>query len=199
MIIDQKNLGNEISFLFKKYYFLEDVFLDFCDLEIYEKALFQFKFDFERYFNTLIITKELLYTRVELIGILLYRIAREYFLNGNEIFAMHYSNLGRIISGFEIYYSAKIGKGLKINHGLGTVIGARSVIGENALIHQGVTLGDRNGGRPELLNNVIVYAGAKILGGIICGNNSVIAANSVCLKNVPDCAVVIGIPGKIKI
>ena len=125
-------------------------------------------------------------------------ISRAYFLKNEEIPALHLSNLGRIISGFEIFYTAEIGVGIKINHGLGTVIGARCKIGKNALIHQNVTLGDKNEQRPVLLDNVTIYAGAKVLGGIICGNNSIIAANCVCLVDVPDNGVIVGIPGKIK-
>lgn len=132
-----------------------------------------------------------------MIGILCYRIARWCYENGKDEQANHYSNLGRIISGFEIYYSAEIGRGMKINHGLGTVIGARCKIGENVLLHQEVTLGDRKGGRPVLLDNVTVYAGAKILGNITLENNSIIGANSVCLIDVPENGVVTGNPGKI--
>jgi serine O-acetyltransferase len=126
-------------------------------------------------------------------------VARWLYENDNEITANYYSNLGRIISGFEVYYSAEIGKGMKINHGLGTVIGARCKIGENVLLHQNVTLGDRKGGRPILLDKVTVYAGAKVLGNITLGNNSVVGANSVCLINIPDNSIVVGNPGKIKL
>jgi serine O-acetyltransferase len=134
--------------------------------------------------------------RAELQGILLYRIAREYYLVGNPV-CDTYAALGRWLSGFEIYYSAEVGESFKINHGMGTVIGARSLIGENATFHHGITLGDKSGGRPSLKNNVIVYAGAMILGNITIGNDCVIAANSVCLINVPDGATVAGSPAKI--
>jgi len=187
-----------IDKLFKRCYLMDIDINEFADEAIFDKAFEIFQTDYERYFENEEITETKLFSRLELIGILLYRLAREYFLEGNENFANHLSNLGRMISGFEIYYSANIGKGLKINHGLGTVIGARSFIGENALIHQGVTFGDRNGGRPVLLDNVTVFAGAKILGGIVCGNNSIIAANCVCLIDVPENSVIAGVPGKIK-
>lgn len=188
----------KLQILFEKYYWVQIDVNEILEKETFDDVLKVFQYDFNRYFQG-DITTELLFSRIELIGILLYRISRNYFLYGNEGIANHFSNLGRLVSNFEIYYSANIGKGLKINHGLGTVIGARCSIGDNALIHQGVTLGDRNGSRPQLLNNVTVYAGAKILGGIVCGNNSVVAANTVCLIDVPDNSVVIGIPGKIKI
>lgn len=193
-----ENWKNFINQLFNRYYLIDYNFDEFVDEEIFHKALIFFETDYERYYPDAIVSIDKVVSRLELVGILLYRLARTYFLARDEITANHLSNLGRIVSGFEIYYSADIGKGLKINHGLGTVIGARCVIGDNALIHQGVTLGDRNGARPTLLNNVSVYAGAKILGRVVCGNQSVIAANCVCITDVPDNAVMIGIPGKIK-
>ena len=188
----------KVEILLSKYYWEEINIKEHLTEKKIENVLEVFKYDFNRYFDG-DLKIDLIFSRVELIGILLYRIARYFYLDNNEVMANHISNLGRVVSNFEIYYSATIGKGLKINHGLGTVLGARCIIGENALIHQGVTLGDRNGARPELLNNVTVYAGAKILGGIVCGNNSVVAANTVCLIDVPDNSVLIGIPGKIKI
>jgi serine O-acetyltransferase len=198
MIIDNLALGKELKYLFQKFYVLELVDINFEDYEVYDEALAVFQFDYNRYFPKATIVKENLFSRIELIGILLYRVSRNYFLKGNEKAALHYSNLGRIISGFDIFFSADIGKGIKINHGLGTVIGARCKIGENALVHQNVTFGDRNGGRPVLLDNVTVYSGAKVLGNITCGNNSVIAANCVCMIDVPDNGLIAGIPGKIK-
>jgi serine O-acetyltransferase len=190
---DCETLKISVDSLFKKYYFLDiDIdkylFIRFVDI---------FKFDYNRYFPGYIVLEKV-YERIELVGILLYRLAREFFLGNNETSANHLSNLGRVISGFEIYYTAVIGKGLKINHGLGSVIGARVCIGENATIHQNVTLGDKKGGRPILLNNVIVFAGAVVLGKITIGNNSTIGANCVCLIDVCANQVIIGIPGKIK-
>jgi len=198
MEINSSTLGSELKFLFQKYYFLDVPEIEFDNVEVYEEALAFFQFDFNRYFSDFHITKEKLYSRIELIGILLYRISRVYYLKQQENKAAHFCNLLRIICGFEIYYSAEIGKGIKINHGLGTVIGARCKIGENALIHQNVTFGDRNNGRPVLLNNVTVYAGAKVLGNITCGDNSVIAANCVCLTDVPENGLIVGVPGKLK-
>ncbi len=156
---------NFIDNLFKRFYLTDINLNDIADEKIFNKAFEVFFTDYQRYFGGEEITETKIISRIELIGILLYRLARAYFLTGNENFANQLSSLGRIISGFEIYYSASVGEGLKINHGLGMVIGARCVIGKNALIHQGVTLGDRNGKRPTLLDDVTVYAGAKILGG----------------------------------
>lgn len=197
MHLNEENSGEVIKRLFKKSYFITELKIDFNDTEIYKKSLEIFKHDYQRYFLSEEILLENVFSKLELVGIFLYRIASQYFKSGNEFVATHYSNLGRMISGFEIYYSADIGKGLKINHGLGTVIGARVKIGENALIHQNVTLGDKAGERPTLKDNVTVYAGAKVIGGIVCGNHSVIAANCVCFIDLPDYAIVAGIPGKI--
>ena len=153
--------------------------------------------DYARYFPDQPLILQQTTRRIELIGILLYRMARIAYLQGNEPAAEALSNLGRFISGFEIYYTASIGPGLKINHGLGTVVGARVQIGKNCLLHQGVTLGDRNGGRPVLRDNVTVYAGAKIIGGITIGNAAIVGANCVCMKDVPDNGVIAGVPGRI--
>lgn len=198
MEINSTTLGDELKTLFQKYYLLDVSDIQFNDVEIYKEALEVFQFDFKRYFPDADVSKENVYSRIELVGILLYRISRVYYLKGKENTASHFCNLLRIICGFEIYYSAEIGKGIKINHGLGTIIGARCKIGENALIHQNVTFGDRNGGRPVLMNNVTVYAGAKVLGGITCGDNAVIAANCVCIIDVPENGLIAGVPGKLK-
>lgn len=194
-VVNSQNLSETLKHWISKS-ILENNVQKFDDQQIYVKALEIFKFDYLRYFpgdNEIYLDKILL--RAELQGIILYRIAREYFLIGNPL-ADYFSLLGRYLSGFEIYYSAQIGKGLKIHHGLGTVVGARTVIGENCLLHQNVTFGDKDGGRPKLNDNVTVYAGAKIIGNIEIGNNVIIGANSVCLTNIPDNAIAIGVPAR---
>ena len=108
-----------------------------------------------------------------------------------------YSLLVRHIGQIEIFYSADIGKGFKINHGVGTVIGARCKIGENCMIHQNCTIGDRKGGRPTIGNNVIIYAGAMILGDITIGDNTIIGANSVVTKSCPPNSILVESPAKI--
>lgn len=108
-----------------------------------------------------------------------------------------YSLLGREIGQIEIFYSSCIGKGFKINHGIGTVIGARCIVGDNCTIHQNCTLGDRNGGRPKIGNNVTIYAGSLILGDITIGDNSIIGANSVVTRSCPAGSVLAGSPAKI--
>ncbi|MDR3056689.1 MAG: serine O-acetyltransferase [Prevotella sp.] len=192
MIISSSNLTSVVKLLIDKFYFSK-IETNFDTQYILEK----FQFDYNRYFKENHIDYNNFFSRIELIGILLYRIARWFYNNGNESVALHYSNLGRLISGFEIYYSANIGNGIKINHGMGLVIGARCQIGENVLLHQNVTLGDRHGERPILMDNVTIYAGAKVLGGVRLGNNCVIGANSVCLSDVPENKKMVGIPGKI--
>lgn len=157
----------------------------------------KFKDDYYRYYsNEHKIEVENIELRSELIAILLYRISRELFLKGDHSCDV-FSLLGRFLSGIEIYYSSDIGHGLKINHGIGTVIGARVKIGSNCLIHQNVTFGDKDGQRPSIGDNVTVYAGAKILGGITLGNNSIIGANTVCFINVPENKIAVGVPAKI--
>ncbi len=195
MILDDKNITEEITSLFNKFSVYKNISLN--DTNVFKEALDIFKYDYQRYFNTKDIQQINFLSRIELIGILFYRIARIYFLNKNETYAMYYANTARVICGFEIYYSADIGPGLKINHGLGTVLGARCKVGQNVTIHQGVTLGDKNGGRPTIGDNVIIYAGAKILGGITVGDNSIVAANSTCFSNVPNNSVAVGSPTRI--
>lgn len=196
LVLNEKNIGVELQRWFSKSILLTEN-INFNDVDVFSKVLNEFIFDYKRYYSRdeqIILSNLIL--RHELIGILLYRIARSYFLLGKEDVALVYSSLGTFLSGFEIYYSAQIGKGLKINHGLGTIIGARVIIGDNALLHQGITFGDRNGGRPNILDNVKVYAGSTILGDITVGNNSVIGANSLCIVSVPDNQIFGGNPAK---
>lgn len=133
-----------------------------------------------------------------LIGILCYRISHNInLLYGPTREADAFSLLGREIGQIEIYYSATIGEAFKINHGIGTVIGARCRIGDNCTIHQNCTIGDRNGGRPTIGNNVTIYAGAMILGDITIGDDCIIGANSVVTQSYPAGSVIGGTPAKI--
>lgn len=196
-IINSQNLGKELNRWFSK----SIINIDFNfenDRNLLQKTLDIFLSDYQRYFpNDNDITIHNVISRAELQGILLYRLARYYFLEGKQNEADKCSLLGRYLSGFEIYYSAEIGKALKINHGLGLVVGARTKIGDNALLHQGVTFGDKDGGRPIVGNNVTVYAGAKILGNVIIEDNVIVAANCVCFINIPKGKTVVGIPARI--
>jgi serine O-acetyltransferase len=111
------------------------------------------------------------------------------------------SQLARFFTGVEIHPGAKIGPGFFIDHGMGVVIGETTEIGEDVTLFQGVTLGgtgkERGKRHPTLGDRVVVGAGAKILGGIMVGENVKIGANSVVLRSVPPNATVVGIPGTI--
>jgi serine O-acetyltransferase len=111
------------------------------------------------------------------------------------------SHLARFITGIEIHPGAAIGRGVFIDHGMGVVIGETAIIGDYALIYQGVTLGGtgkESGKRhPTLGENVVVGAGAKVLGNIQIGNNVRIGAGSVVLRDVPSDCTVVGVPGRI--
>ena len=106
-------------------------------------------------------------------------------------------NATRASTGIEIHPAAQIGKRLFIDHGMGVVIGETSVIGDDCTMYQGATLGgtgkDSNKRHPTLGNNVVVGAGAKVLGNITVGSNVKIGANSVVLKDVPDGCTVVGV------
>lgn len=111
------------------------------------------------------------------------------------------SQLGRGITGVEIHPGATIGQGVFIDHGMGVVIGETSEIGDRCLLYQGVTLGgtgkDHGKRHPTLSNNVVVGAGAKVLGAIEVGANTRIGAGSVVVRNVEANCTVVGIPGRV--
>jgi len=111
------------------------------------------------------------------------------------------SQMARFFTGIEIHPGARIGKGAFIDHGMGVVIGETAIVGEYVLIYQGVTLGGtgkESGKRhPTLGDNVVIGAGAKVLGNIEIGSNSRIGAGSVVVKSVPPDCTVVGIPGRI--
>ena len=111
------------------------------------------------------------------------------------------SQFARHMTGIEIHPGAKIGKRLFIDHGMGVVIGETTEIGENCLLYQGVTLGgtgkDKGKRHPTLGDNVMVGAGAKVLGPITIGNNVKVAANAVVLKPIPDNCTAVGVPARV--
>ncbi len=111
------------------------------------------------------------------------------------------SQAGRFFTGIEIHPGAKIGKRFFIDHGLGVVIGETSVVGDDVLLYQGVTLGGtgvvKGKRHPTIGNNVVIGAGAKVLGNIVIGDNSYIGANAVVIKDVPPNSTVVGVPGRI--
>lgn len=111
------------------------------------------------------------------------------------------SHLSRFLTGIEIHPGAQIAQGVFIDHGMGVVIGETAIVGDYSLIYQGVTLGGtgkETGKRhPTLGNNVVVGAGAKVLGNLKIGDNVRIGAGSVVLRDVPSDCTVVGIPGRI--
>ncbi len=111
------------------------------------------------------------------------------------------SQVGRFFTGIEIHPGATIGEGFFIDHGMGVVIGETAIIGDNVTLYQGVTLGgtgkEKGKRHPTVGNNVVIGAGAKILGNISIGDNSYIGSNAVVIKDVPDNSTVVGVPGRI--
>jgi len=111
------------------------------------------------------------------------------------------SQNAKFLTGIEIHPGATIGNGLFIDHGMGVVIGETAVIGDNVTLYQGVTLGgtgkEKGKRHPTIGDNVVIGAGAKILGDITIGSNSYIGANAVVIKDVPDNSTVVGVPGRI--
>ena len=130
-----------------------------------------------------------------------YRIAHWLHTHKMRFLARAVSQWSKMWTGIEIHPAAKIGRRLVIDHGTGIVIGEATEIGDDCLLYQGVTLGgtgkDVGKRHPTLGNNVMVGAGAKVLGPFRVGNNARIAANSVVLREVPDNATVVGVPGRI--
>jgi serine O-acetyltransferase len=111
------------------------------------------------------------------------------------------SHLSRFVTGIEIHPGARIGEGLFIDHGMGVVIGETAEIGDNCSLFQGVTLGGTSTKRakrhPTLGSDVVVGAGARLMGAIHVGNNARIGAGSVVVTNVPENATVVGVPGHV--
>lgn len=134
-------------------------------------------------------------------AMLFYRMAhacwnRKLFLLGRFI-----SHLGRFFSGIEIHPGAKIGRGFFIDHGMGVVIGETAEIGENCTLYHGVTLGGTSWAKekrhPTLGDNVVIGAGAKVLGPFKVGDNAKVGSNSVVVKEVPAETTVVGVPGRV--
>ena len=133
--------------------------------------------------------------------ILKYRLAHKLYLKKYYFLARWISQRAARKTGIEIHPGATIGKGLFIDHGSGVIIGETAVIGNNVTLYQGVTLGgtgkEKGKRHPTLEDNVMVSAGAKILGSFTIGENSKIGAGSVVLEEVPPNCTVVGVPGRI--
>ncbi len=130
-----------------------------------------------------------------------YRIAHWFYQHEHFFIARYISQHSRRITGIEIHPGAQIGRRLVIDHGMGVVIGETTVIGDDCLLYQGVTLGgsgkEKGKRHPTLGNHVLVGAGAKILGSFKVGDHSRIAANAVVLNEIPDHATAVGAPAKV--
>ena len=130
-----------------------------------------------------------------------YRIAHRLYEKGHYFWARWVSQRGVRKTGIEIHPGARIGKGFFIDHGNGVIIGETTVIGDNVTLYQGVTLGGtgkEHGKRhPTIGDNVMISAGAKVLGSFTIGDNSKIGAGSVVLSQVPPCSTVVGVPGRV--
>lgn len=130
-----------------------------------------------------------------------YRLAHKLYLKEHYFLARYISQRGVRKTGIEIHPGARIGKGFFIDHGNGVIIGETTVIGDNVTLYQGVTLGGtgkEHGKRhPTIGNNVMISAGAKVLGSFTIGDNSKIGAGSVVLSPVPPGSTVVGVPGRV--
>lgn len=148
-------------------------------------------------------TVEVLLCYPGLHSIIMHRIAHFYYKKGWFLLARLSSHLSRFLTGIEIHPGAKIGRRVFIDHGHGTVIGETAEVGDDVTIYQGVTLGGtgkQKGKRhPTIHNNVVISAGAQVLGAIVIGENSKVGAGSVVLQDVPPNCTVVGIPGRVKI
>ncbi|EMD0885812.1 serine O-acetyltransferase [Pseudomonas aeruginosa] len=131
----------------------------------------------------------------------LHRLAHGLWTSGWKWLARLVSNFGRWMTGIEIHPGARIGRRFFIDHGMGIVIGETAEIGDDVTLYQGVTLGGTtwNKGKrhPTLGNNVVVGAGAKVLGPFTVGEGAKVGSNAVVTKEVPPGAIVVGIPGRI--
>ncbi len=130
-----------------------------------------------------------------------YRLAHKLYQKRHFFLARYISQRGARKTGIEIHPGARIGKGFFIDHGNGVIIGETTVIGDNVTLYQGVTLGGtgkEHGKRhPTIGNNVMISAGAKVLGSFTIGDNSKIGAGSVVLGEVPPNSTVVGVPGRV--
>ncbi|MDF1642908.1 MAG: serine O-acetyltransferase [Pseudomonadales bacterium] len=134
-------------------------------------------------------------------AIWLHRLSHRLWNSGLKWLARLVSNIGRALTGIEIHPGAKIGRRFFIDHGVGVVIGETAEIGDNCTIYHGVTLGgtswDAGKRHPTLEDDVVVGAGAKILGPITIARGAKVGSNAVVTKNAPPESTVVGIPGRV--
>ena len=134
-------------------------------------------------------------------AVIYYRIAHWFFKRKMKFIARMISQTAKFFTGIEIHPGAIIGRGLFIDHGTGVVIGETAEIGDNCTIYQGVTLGgtgkDTGKRHPTLGNNVMIGAGAKVLGPFKVGDNSKVAANAVVLTEIEENSTCVGVPARV--
>jgi serine O-acetyltransferase len=131
----------------------------------------------------------------------IYRVNHWLWMHGWRFVARAMSQVGRLITGIEIHPGAQIGRRFFVDHGMGVVIGETTIVGDDVTLYQGVTLGGTGkevGKRhPTIGSNVVIGAGARVLGNITIGENSRVGAGSVVLRDVPDNSTIVGVPGHI--
>ncbi|HEY3068578.1 MAG TPA: serine O-acetyltransferase [Methylomirabilota bacterium] len=146
-------------------------------------------------------TLEILFCYPGVHALAFHRLAHRLWRAGWLTTARFVSHVGRFATGIEIHPAARLGPGLFIDHGMGVVIGETAEVGENVTLLQGVTLGGtslkREKRHPTLGDNVVVGAGAKVIGAFRIGDNSRIGAGSVVVREVPPNSVVVGVPGRV--
>ena len=144
---------------------------------------------------------EILTTYPGVHALILHRLAHFLWSIKLKLIARIFSHLARILTGIEIHPGAQIGRRFFIDHGMGVVIGETAIIGDDCTLYHGVTLGGttwKKGKRhPTLKDNVVIGAGAKILGPITLGNNSKVGSNAVVVTDIPNDSTAVGIPAKI--
>ncbi len=130
-----------------------------------------------------------------------HRLAHRLWQSGFKLLARWISQITRGITGIEIHPGATLGNNFFIDHGMGVVIGETAIVGDNVTLYHGVTLGGTSSQKvkrhPTLEDNVVVGAGAKVLGAITIGKESRIGANAVVVKSTPPNSVIVGVPGQV--
>jgi serine O-acetyltransferase len=146
-------------------------------------------------------TAEIILTYAGIHAVLSHRITHWLYKHKIPFLPRAISQINRFYTGIEIHPGAEIGRKLFIDHGMGVVIGETTIIGDGVTLYQGVTLGgtgkERGKRHPTIGNNVVISAGAKVLGSINIGNNVLIGAGAVVINAVPDDCTVVGVPGRI--
>ncbi|CAA6822367.1 MAG: Serine acetyltransferase (EC [uncultured Sulfurovum sp.] len=144
---------------------------------------------------------ELFFNYPGLWALLLHRMAHAIYIKGLRFIPRFISAVGTFLTTIDIHPGATIGRRVFIDHGMGVVIGETTIVGDDVIIYQQVTLGGVNTSKekrhPTIGNNVVIGSGAKILGNIHIGNNAKIGANSVVVKNVPMGSTAVGIPARV--